>query len=308
LENEAEEYLIKLGQRSQSEFEVIINVIQLYVDPKKFKEALVVIKGMLKGAPDNPDINHLAGISYYGVKNNELALLYFQKVNQQSRFYQDAVVHVAFIYQDQQKNEQAIQFLNSAILKDPDNPNFKYYLGTFYEEIEDYEKAVDHIEKAIDIEPDNPRYYFRLGVVFDKWNKKDKSIETMRKVIELDPKHANALNYLGYTYADLGRNLDEAERLIKKAMKYKPNDGYITDSLGWVYYKKGQFDKALKYLKKAIELVPDDPIMLEHVGDVYLKLNDIPNALKFYQKSLKIKEKDKESLERKIRQLKLTGS
>ena len=78
--------------------------------------------------------------------------------------------------------------------------------------------------------------------------------------------------------------------------------------MGWVYYKKGQFDKALKYIKKAVELVPDDPIMLEHMGDVYQKLNDKPNALKFYQKSLKIKEKDKEALEEKIRQLKPTGS
>jgi len=169
---------------------------------------------------------------------------------------------------------------------------------------------VDHIKQAIELEPDNPRYYFRLGVVYDKWSKKDASIETMQKVIALDPKHANALNYLGYTYADLGRNLDEAERLVKEALKYKPNDGYITDSLGWVYYKKGQFDKALKYIKKAVELVPDDPIMLEHMGDVYQKLNDKPNALKYYQKSLKIKEKDKdkEALEKKIRQLEPTGS
>ena len=142
----------------------------------------------------------------------------------------------------------------------------------------------------------------------DKWNQKDASIEIMQKVITLDPEHANALNYLGYTYADLGRNLDEAERLIKKALKYKPNDGYITDSLGSVYYKKGQFDKALEYIKKAVKLVPDDPIMLEHMGDVYRKLNDKPNALKYYQKSLKIKDKDKEALEEKIRQLEPTGS
>jgi Tfp pilus assembly protein PilF len=140
-------------------------------------------------------------------------------------------------------------------------------------------------------------------VVYDKAKKKEASMEAMRKVIALDPKHANALNYLGYTYADLGQNLDEAERLIKEALKYKPNDGYITDSLGWVYYKKGQFQKALIYLKKAVELVPDDPIMLEHVGDVYLKLDDKANALKFYQKSLQQKEKDTEELEKKIRNL-----
>ena len=308
MKKEAEKYLIELGIRSQNEFEVIINVIQLYIDPKKFDEALIVINGMLKGVPDSPDIHHLAGIAYYGINNNDMALLHFQKVTQESRFFQDAVVHVAFIYQDQQKNEKAIKFLSSAMAKDPDNPDFKYYLGTFYEETEDYEKAVDHIKQAIELEPDNLRYYFRLGVVYDKWNKKDASIETMQKVIALDPKHANALNYLGYTYADLGRNLDEAERLVKEALKYKPNDGYITDSLGWVYYKKGQFDKALKYIKKAVDLVPDDPIMLEHMGDVYQKLNDKPNALKFYQKSLKIKEKDKEALEEKIRQMKSTGS
>ena len=164
------------------------------------------------------------------------------------------------------------------------------------------------IKQAIKIEPDNPRYIFRLGVVYDKANKKQDSMAAMRRVIELDPKHANALNYLGYTYADLGQNLDEAERLIKEAMKHKPNDGYITDSLGWVYYKKGQFDKALLYLKRAVELVPDDPIMLEHIGDAYLKLNDRPNALKYYQKSLKVKGKDKEVLEEKIRQLKEEGS
>ena len=172
----------------------------------------------------------------------------------------------------------------------------------------DFESAEKYIRRAIEIEPDNPRYHFRLGVVYDKGNQKQASIDAMRKVIELDPKHANALNYLGYTYADLGKNLDEAERLIKEALKHKPNDGYITDSLGWVYYKKGEFDKALKYLKKAVELVPDDPIMLEHMGDAYLKLNDRSNAMKYYRKSLKIKDKDKEALEEKIRKLKHKGS
>ncbi len=305
---DAETMLIELGLRSQDEFEIIVLVIQLYVDQKKYDEALIVINGMLKGLPDSPDLNHLGGVAHYGLKQNDQAVAHFQKVTPESRFFQDAVVHVAFVYQEEKKNAAAIRFLKSAIEKDPDNPDFKYYLGTFYEELEDYENAAQLINQAIEIEPDNPRYYFRLGVVYDKWNKKEASMEAMRTVISLDPKHANALNYLGYTYADLGMNLDEAERLIKEALKHKPNDGYITDSLGWVYYKKGDFGRALKYLKKAIELVPDDPIMLEHLGDAYLKLDDKPNALKFFQKSLKIKDKDTEALKEKIRQLKGNGA
>ncbi|MDH3827604.1 MAG: tetratricopeptide repeat protein, partial [Desulfobacterales bacterium] len=89
---------------------------------------------------------------------------------------------------------------------------------------------------------------------------------------------------------------------------YKPDDGYITDSLGWVYYKKGEFEKAVQYLQKAVQMVPDDPIMLEHLGDAYLKLNDKAKALKYYNKSLKNKEKDKEELEKKIRSISSDGS
>jgi tetratricopeptide (TPR) repeat protein len=105
----------------------------------------------------------------------------------------------------------------------------------------------------------------------------------------------------------LGENLDEAEKLIKEALKYKPDDGYITDSLGWVYFKKGLFQKALKFLEKAIHLVPDDPIILEHLGDAYLKTGSKLKALEYYQQSLKMKKKDKKDIERKIQDLKNFG-
>jgi Tfp pilus assembly protein PilF len=125
----------------------------------------------------------------------------------------------------------------------------------------------------------------------------------MKKVIALDPENANALNYLGYTYADMGTNLDEAESLIRKALKHKPDDGYITDSLGWVLYKKGLFQEALIYLEKAVKLTADDPIILEHLGDAYLQINDKENALKYYQKSLQLKTEDTKILEDKINDL-----
>jgi Tfp pilus assembly protein PilF len=126
---------------------------------------------------------------------------------------------------------------------------------------------------------------------------------TMKAVIRVDPKNANALNYLGYTYADLGQNLDEAERLIKTAMQYKPNDGYITDSLGWVYFKKGRFAEALEMLTKAIALVPEDPIILEHLGDIHVKMNDVIKAPQYYQRSLELRKKDKSVIEQKIHEL-----
>ncbi len=314
MKSESEEILNRLGERSRSEFEVILQVIQVYVDAKRFEDALYLINGMLRAAPDSSDLHHLRGFSLFGLKKNAEALPEFRQVTPESRFYQDAVVHIAFILQEQGKVEEAIEQLQAMARQNPENTEVKYYLASIYEETGRYDEAESHLKQALEKDPDNSRYLFRLGVVYDKQKNKEASIEAMRKVIALDPQNASALNYLGYTYADLGQNLDEAEQLVLEALKYKPDDGFITDSLGWVYYKKGDFPKALQYLKKAAEIVPEDPVILEHVGDAYLKLNDKPNALKYYQKSMSKREKEKatdaekakekEALQRKIRQLK----
>jgi Tfp pilus assembly protein PilF len=113
------------------------------------------------------------------------------------------------------------------------------------------------------------------------------------------------MNYIGYTYAELGIELDEAERLIREALKLMPGDGFITDSLGWVLFKKGRFTEALEQLIKALELVPDDPVILEHAGDAHLKSGHPKRALDFYRRSLekRTKAQDREIIETKIRQL-----
>jgi tetratricopeptide (TPR) repeat protein len=101
----------------------------------------------------------------------------------------------------------------------------------------------------------------------------------------------------------MGINLDEAEQLVRKALQQKPGDGYITDSLGWVYYKRGQYKKALPLLKQAVGLVPDDPIIREHLGDIYSKLGMIEKARESYRRSIKNGNTDKAKVEEKIRLL-----
>jgi len=209
----------------------------------------------------------------------------------------------AGILQKQKKFEEAIAFLTDVIDKKPDHAEFMLYLGSMYEETERLSKAEKIFKQGIEIDSTNPKLHFRLGVIYDKLGKKKASTKQMRAVIKIDPKNANALNYLGYTMADTGGNLDEAEQLIKEALKYMPDDGYITDSLGWVFYKKGLFNDAANMLEKAISIVPDDPIILEHLGDTYLKLNNKNKALKCYKKSLENQEDDKSAIQKKIKDL-----
>src|SRR5258708_8576603 len=94
----------------------------------------------------------------------------------------------------------------------------------------------------------------------------------MKKAIELNPANAQALNYLGYSYAEQGTNLVEAEKLIRRALHIEPQDGFYVDSLGWVYYQKGDYKKAVEQLERAVNLTGSDSTITEHLGDAYRTL------------------------------------
>ncbi len=302
---ESEAIFKDLGIRSTTDTGVIRKVIRLFMDQKNFDAAVIILEGMLKGAPESSEIYYVKGVAYDGLKNKKSAIFYFKLVKPDSRFFQNATVHIAYLYKEQGKTEAAIEHLKDVISTVPGNEKtgFILYLAAIYEEIEQYKEAEVVLKQGIEIEPNNPKLHFRLGVVYDKWGRKEDSITEMKTVINLDPNDAHALNYLGYTYADMGLELDEAERLLKKALELKPDDGYITDSLGWVYFKKGMYDEAITILEKAVEKVPDDPIILEHLGDAYSQINKREKALEYYKRSLSKKKEDKEALEDKIKQM-----
>jgi len=108
----------------------------------------------------------------------------------------------------------------------------------------------------------------------------------MKRAVELNPKNAAALNYLGYTYAEMGVQLDEAERLIRRALEIEPDDGFYVDSLGWVYYQRGDYRHAVEQLERAVELAGDDPTVAEHLGDAYGRAGKPRDALRLYQDAL----------------------
>ena len=239
LKQDAQQIFTSLGNRSLSDQAVVRILVRDYLDGRKFDAADTIIQGMIKGGANNPDLNYLAGVALDGMGQKDAAIDQLKQVAPGSRFYQNAAVHAALLYQEMEQLQAAIDFLLDTIQKDPDNPEFFLYLGSFYEQVEAYEKAEKSLKDGLDLDPKNSRLYFRLGVVYDKWGRKDDSIAAMRQVLRFDPADANALNYLGYTYADMGINLDEAEQLIRKALEQKPGDGYITDSLAWVFFKRG---------------------------------------------------------------------
>ena len=164
--------------------------------------------------------------------------------------------------------------------------------------MEKYQQAIDTLNKGLQMAPDRDDLLFSIAVVYEKQGKRDEMIAALQKTIALKPDNADALNYLGYSYAEQGVHLDEAIKLIKRALLYKPDNGYILDSLAWAYYQKGMLKDALDVMKKAVAREGEDPMMREHFGDIYLKLSQKDQAREQWWKSLEIDPKNKKLREK----------
>jgi Flp pilus assembly protein TadD len=200
------------------------------------------------------------------------------------------------------KIDEAIVEIKRALEVKKDSVDLLGFLASLYREKKDNETALQILHKTVEIEPKNDKLWFSLGAIYDENKQKEEAIAAMQKAIDLNPNNAAALNYLGYTFAEMGVELDKAERLIRQAMAIEPNDGFYLDSLAWVYYQRGDFKQAAEHLEHAVELAGEDPTITEHLADAYEKLGRRADALRIYRDALaRSKEPDQvERLKRKI--------
>lgn len=151
---------------------------------------------------------------------------------------------------------------------------------------------------------------FARGAAHERNHDYDAASSDLQLALGLDPTNAQVLNYLGYMWVDQGVNLPEAFKLLKRAHLLAPSDGAITDSLGWAYYKQGQYETAAGYLVRAVEQEPDSSEILDHLGDTYAKLGKKAEARQQWRKALEAlaagdeepSKGFKRAVERKLRQ------
>jgi Tfp pilus assembly protein PilF len=198
---------------------------------------------------------------------------------------------LALIYTSQSKADLAAREYEQALLKaarqNPENADIQRNLGMLYFQQKRYEEAQQEYRLIIAASPADAEAHFVLATILYQIKKAESAEAELRKVLELNPDSHQALNFLAYMYAEGGRNLDEAQTLVSKALALDPRNGAYLDSLGWVYFKRGEFDKALEKLGEAASLI-DDPVVFDHLGDAYLKLNDSVAAKVNWKKSLEL--------------------
>ncbi|MBI1824366.1 MAG: tetratricopeptide repeat protein [Nitrospirae bacterium] len=265
---EAKKELEELLKLDPNDIEGNFKLALLYAEQKNYARAIHLLITAIQRRGNDPKLVDYLGSLYEANNENEKAIKAYQAVIEIDKTFTDSYIHLASLYLKVKKIDLALKTMEEARESNPQKEDILLSgKGWIYFQAERYDESVAAFNRAIKISPNNPDFHYNLGQVYDKVNNFDEMEKEMRKSIELEPAYANALNYLGYTYADKNIKLKEAHDLITRALKVRPNDGFIIDSLAWVYYRQGDLDPEIGELKKALVFVPDDQTIHEHLGE-----------------------------------------
>lgn len=224
---------------------------------------------------------------------------YYDSVNKKSEMFYPAQIKKANNLSEEKNYEAAAKVLKKLLKDNPKNFQVLFNLADVLRISNNQPDAIKYYNEAIEnIFYESEKYwpvYYALAVSYDKnheWLKAEASLE---KALKLSNRHPQVLNYLGYSWLKYGINIDKAAAMILEAYEKEPNDGVIIDSLGWVYFKTGDYANAIFYLEKASELNPQNAVICDHLGDAYW-LGGRKNEAVFQWKRALKQEEDNEEL------------
>ena len=206
-----------------------------------------------------------------------MAIKVYERMPANSPLKRNAQIQLATNLDAADRSDEAIKILKGVTSEAPKDIEAIMALGNIERGRKKFGDCAGTYTQAIDANPGVTdkntwvTYYYR-GICEERSKQWSKAEADMRKALELQPEQPHVLNYLGYSWIDQGINLDEGMKMIKRAVDQRPDDGYIVDSLGWAYYRIGNYEDAVKNLERAIDLKPEDPTINDHLGDAYWRI------------------------------------
>ena len=186
----------------------------------------------------------------------------------------------------------AISQMQAAVDGDRGNALLHKELGDLYRMASQFDKARDAYLVAIDLGFVSGDLFRNLAISYEQLEQDELAEASFKAALEENPNDPFTLNYLGYWWADDGRNLDEAIKLIEKAVRLRPRSGFFVDSLGWVHFKLRNYDLAVAFLEQATILEPMDAVITGHLGDAYWEVGRHSEARFKWQYALSIATED----------------
>ena len=270
--------------------------------------AMVMSRLALDVRPDFVAARLLAADIQTTAKHYDSALMLLQEAARSN----DPIVPIVRLHRVQvleraERSEEAIREVERIGRDYPDSSLPDIQLGEllrvkrrFAESIVAYDRVINRLRQPM--QNDWPLFFSR-GVAYERTGQWARAEADLTRALQLSPDQPSVLNYLGYAWADMGRHLEQARDMIQRAAAKRPNDGAITDSLGWVMFRQGKIAEAVKLLERAVGLEPVDATITDHLGDAYWAIGRKIEAHYQWRRALTLKPapEDAVKLEAKIK-------
>lgn len=307
LQEKDEQALVELNRLktySEQPRRVDLTIARLYARQQHFDKAIAIVEKILQ-KENLSEARYLLAVLYVQQQKYGRALKQIRMIDRKAPEYPEALFLRIRILREQNKLDEARlileQHIDSGELR---KAEMYIMLAALYQMDGRDDLGRKVLLQGLEVFPDDENLLYEYGLLLEDSGEHSAAMTIMQKIIAIKPDNAAALNFVGYSWADKKINLDQALEYIQRAIELKPDDGYIRDSLGWVYYRLGKLDQAIKELETAVKLSPEDSAILEHLGDVYLEKGRVRDALDTYRKALKFStgdEKEKSRIQEKIR-------
>lgn len=221
------------------------------------------------------------------------AIAVYRRVESTSPLYLNARQQIAQNMQRQKRWDEALGVLRETLTGGPDDLDIHASIGDVLRGQEKYAEAADAYSKAVALiatpQERNWALYYTRGIAYERSKRWADAERDLKMALKLKPEQPLVMNYLAYSWVEQGVNQTEALAMLKRAVELRPEDGFIIDSLGWAYYRLGDYKSAIKYLEQAILLEPGEPTVNDHLGDAYWRVGRKLEARYQWQHALALK-------------------
>ena len=250
-------------------------------------------------APWNPQIfMSLGGLLFDNARYEDAIELIRPAIERfPDEFVLNVILGLSYVQQLQYKEGEP--FLKKALLLNPEDFTALYGYGVALNQLDKEEEALIYLERALEQDPDNVPLLGTIGLINENLGRLEKSEEIYQKALSIDSSNALVLNNYAYALAERDAELDKALKMVAKAVEFDSTNSSYLDTMGWVYYKLGEYDKAKDYIEKSLEASPENAEVSDHLGDVYFKLGDKHKAIEYWENAFEL-DSEREGLKEKI--------
>lgn len=262
-----------VGSPADGVAEVLLNVASALDQADRPGQALPLAQLAVWMRPRDAASVFLLGTVLEGDGRHRDAVAVFRKLETGTIYSWEARKSAAASMVELQRYEEASSLLVMMAVERPDRFDALWLLGNVHRNRSAFDEAVKVYDRAVNRIPSVARRHWNLlyvrGIALERSGQWARAEADFLRALKLNPGQPYVLNYLAYSWVDRGEKLERARLMLEEAVRKRPNDGYIVDSVGWVEYRLGSFEAAVRHLERATELRPHDPIINRHLGDAY---------------------------------------